>query len=420
MNTTIGNLLYAKRIIYLLENEIGTLQERTNWVQDLFCIIPPSFLREIDNWDNVQTFCTEYNIEIEEGPRPSDEQKTKNVRENTQGDNITMKFIKHQYQDIITHLTTAPIDKQKYYQHFEDLAAIMILDKDFKKISEVEYRIDSHLNDPTTSRRDTGSNTIQPKELASLRRTKIFISMALFLQERYFDCSQKLFQFITSDIGILDESLWNSSYNLINKDEFHMMSTISMLLAIPLDKCQTFIQLPDVIEFFKVFPPAKTLFNLLNNTKFRRFFNQWTTILNSIGSRSPLLAPKLKEIEEAMRVKIYIFYLSISTRIPISYLSDTLGIPYKDVEKDIKGLLQRRKINFELVDGLLCYKERSILTDVIDLLKTNDKYIDELLMKQRRINCEMKDSIQAFIINNNKNQETKTNSTFDNDNGKRG
>ena len=83
-----------------------------------------------------------------------------------------------------------------------------------------------------------------------------------------------------------------------------------------------------------------------------------------------------------MRIKVYVFYFSISNRIQVSDLSDSLGIEYNIVVNDLTKLFNERRLNFVMEGDTIFYKKRSILTDISKILKSNEDKISKLLQSQ--------------------------------------
>lgn len=399
MLSDIQNIVYLKKVSYLLENEIGTHEERTNWLQNIVKDIPVSILTSASVKEKINGFCLQYSISTNFMNTELPDKQNKKAKSNR---STVERLLQNESASLLSELGSKLLDKEKYYQTLEAMCVVIILGKDFKKIPEIEYKLQTNLDDLNISKTKHCHSTFSTKELQSLRRTKALICFSLFLQGYYLTCSQKVFQFIEKDSKILDKALWNDTYDFIKAEDVYSMILISTLLTIPLNTVRHFTKLPDVIFYFEVFPSAKDLFYLLKNTKFKSFFAYWTKLLKPICRRNQFVGPKLEEIDRALRTKIYIFYLSMSTRIQVSYLSNTLGIEYDIVLNDLKELFNKRKANFVLEGDIIFYKKRSTLNNIASILQSNEHEISKLLELQNRKNTELKDSIQSYIIENNR------------------
>lgn len=399
MLSDMQNIVYLKKVSYLLENEIGTHEERTNWLQNIVKDIPVSILTSASVKEKINGFCLQYSISTNFMNTELPDKQNKKAKSNR---STVERLLQNESASLLSELGSKLLDKEKYYQTLEAMCVVIILGKDFKKIPEIEYKLQTNLDDLTISKTKHCHSTFSTKELQSLRRTKALICFSLFLQGYYLTCSQKVFQFIEKDSKILDKALWNDTYDFIKAEDVYSMILISTLLTIPLNTVRHFTKLPDVIFYFEVFPSAKDLFYLLKNTKFKSFFAYWTKLLKPICRRNQFVGPKLEEIDRALRTKIYIFYLSMSTRIQVSYLSNTLGIEYDIVLNDLKELFNKRKANFVLEGDIIFYKKRSTLNNIASILQSNEHEISKLLELQNRKNTELKDSIQSYIIENNR------------------
>ena len=142
----------------------------------------------------------------------------------------------------------------------------------------------------------------------------------------------------SKDNGFLHISQWNSQNNFIFEDEFYTVILISVLLAIPINRYKNFIKLTDIQLLFSNFPLAKIVFDLLININFKEFFNIWTQTVYPIVEKNFIIGPNLEDIDQKIRIKVYVFYLSVSNKIQISQLSSSLGIEYDIVVNDLTKL----------------------------------------------------------------------------------
>lgn len=401
MNSNIQQALHLKRSIYLLEQDIGDYKENLDRLRCILRDTPVSILSVPWLHEKLKSLCIRYSVRF---PLPTS-QDTSSQKKRTKGEkSIEERLLQNEISSVLLELTTK-MDKKQQYFNLENICIVMILGSDFKKFPEIENRIEVNILDHIEQKHsDLDTNTIN-----SLRRVNVLCCFALFLQGRYLEASQKIFQFLDKDVDILDSAVWDIKHHLLSKDEVYCMITICILLAIPIEEYRLFSQLTDVLTLFERIPFTKDLFTLAINTRFNIFFKQWREKVIPICERNPLIGPRISDIKQTMRMKVYILYLSISSRIQISYLSRTLEIQYNIVLNDIKKLFFYNKLNFVLDGDIMTYKGRSILSDISSILKSNENEISELLERQKSQNIQIRDSIQSYIRDNNEKNNIKVN-----------
>lgn len=382
-SSDIHRILLLKRVIYILENDIGSLEERCSWVQRIIKDIPDLIILLSSFKQKIETFCELYNIST----KNLNEQLSFNKKVKT--DKLLIeKILKNYYSGILTKHNIMSDEETHYNPHYyysamENVLIMTVLCHDFKSIPELEYKIESNFDNPDHFYPiDETDYNLRLETLNTVRRIRSYICCPLFLQGQYLDVVQKVFYFNSIDNEFLNISQWNSCNNLFYQDEFYSLVLISALLAIPLNKCKIFTQSTDVQFLFNNFPLAKVMIDLLINTNFKKFFNIWTKKLYPIVQRNFVVGPTLDNIEQKMRIKVYVFYFSISNRIQVSHLSDSLGIEYNIVVNDLTKLFNERKLNFVMEGDTIFYKKRSILTDISKILKSNEDKISKLLQSQ--------------------------------------
>ena len=376
----IQKVLLLKRVIYIVENDIGSLEERSHWVQKIIrdarelIVSLPSFKEKIE------TFCEAYNISmnaLNEQYSINDQNKKVTV------DKVILENILHNdYSNILAKYSMIPVEESSYhhphyfYHYLENILIITILSRDFKNIPELEYKIES--NYEISNHLDSNNENVYNPQLElsnAIRRMRSYLCCSLFLQGRYLDVIEKIIYLNSKDNGFLHISQWNSQNNFIFEDEFYTVILISVLLAIPINRYKNFIKLTDIQLLFSNFPLAKIVFDLLININFKEFFNIWTQTVYPIVEKNFIIGPNLEDIDQKIRIKVYVFYLSVSNKIQISQLSSSLGIEYDIVVNDLTKLFNERRLNFIIEGDIIFYKKRSMVNDISSILKANENKI---------------------------------------------
>lgn len=405
----IQKVLLLKRVIYIVENNIGNFEERSHWIQKIvketseLIILLPS-LKE-----KVERFCENYNISTN---TLNEQCSINNQYKKIKIDKLIVEHIlQNDYSNIIPKYIIIPIEKANhrhqphyFYHWLENVLIITILSHDFRNIPELEYKVESNYEIATHLDSDNeNSYDSQPDLFNAVQRMRLYLCCSLFLQEKYLDVIQKIFYFNDKDSGFLHISQWNLQNNFIFEDEFYTIVLISALLTIPINKYKKFIQLANIQLLFHNFPLANMVFDLLVNINFKKFFNVWSQKVYPIVQKHFIIGPKLDEIEQKIRTKVYVFYLSVSDKIKISQLSELLGIKYNIVLNDLTKLFNERQSNFFIKGDIIFYKKRSIINDISSILKANENKILKLVDKKREDNHQLIEFLHNSTSTNSQN-----------------
>lgn len=221
-----------------------------------------------------------------------------------------------------------------------------------------------------------------------------------YLRGKYFDCSSSFFNLLISDPEIFTSLVHDPSRKFLTNSEFLMMIVISTLLAVPLDNYEDFINVEELVPFQKICPTLYACLRLLINTSFRKFFHRWHGHINQKCIESFFLDQTWPNAQSMMRDKIYFFYLRISYRVEVSYLSRILGIEECFVRKELADLIDSAHLSFEINGDLVSYKHTHYLENVVDQLRVNEKQLSERLEAQNTKNKNLRDLLQDIIIEN--------------------
>lgn len=303
---------------------------------------------------------------------------------------IVKKVIAHEYVDALHIVESGNINQDEYFRRLECIININILNKDYHSIEEISnyFKNNSH-------------SDLEPIERAALRRIQLVICASFYLQRRFFECCSSFFNFMEEDPGLLD--LLNTDDNgfvLFRREEILIMISISCMVSIPLDNYSSFIYLPEVKEFFKLYPPLFRCMDFLIRTKFTAFFKYWDKIIGNKCDDSMFLEESWKFAQFTMRSKLYFFYIRISTKFQISYISRILNIDEIQAKEEIQKLINSAGLNVVICDDILKYKHKMLFQDAVEILKENELCVQKLLDDRRMSNMRMKDEIQNNILEN--------------------
>lgn len=306
------------------------------------------------------------------------------------------KIIAHQYVDAIFLKETRSVPQNKHFENLEGVTELLILGKNYRSIEELEFRIQNV----------TGFNNLSPDRKHVIRRIQLMTCVSYFLQENFFDCCSMFFKYFSRDLDLLDGFIYQHSGKFILNEEIIMMVLISCLVSIPVDNYSNFIYLETSLRFMKNCPMLLSCMSLLIDTKFKKFFILWNNVINNQCKTSMFLDSSWSVADTMMRTKIYFFYLKMSDRIEIEYLSGILGIPHDTVRSDIKQLIQTAHLNFVLQDDIISFHEKNPLKEMTEKLSQNGQEIEQMLLVKECKNSTLREQLQNTIIKNNANQDT--------------
>lgn len=312
---------------------------------------------------------------------------------------VLFKTLSHEYADAISTLETIDFDVGSHCRKLEKVIQLLIISKNYGVIDEIEHRLNGFI-------RNSNLN-ISKAETIAYNICKILICSSLFLQGRYFDCLAYFIKLIQED----DVSHFLSSRyqgnSFISSDEVLLMISLSALVAIPLESYEDFVHLEELNPFFELSTILTRCLKLLIRTKYHDFLTILQGEMDEICSKSYFLDQKWGEIQSTMRNKIYFFYLRVSNKLEVSYLSRTLGIEYSIVEKEVVRLIEDLHLNFCVTDGVIFYQERHEIVDLVNGLKDVEASLTHGINNLRQKNEMIRDSIQTSILRNSDNNEKK-------------
>lgn len=299
------------------------------------------------------------------------------------------KAVAHEYSEAINLLETMPNAGNEYFQNLEIIAQLLILSNNLKGLEELDYRLnDSH-----------GAAAIK-EEVEAMRRTKLLICGGFYMQGKFLDFCRNFFKFEKNDPDFWSTMLAKVGDRFFTLEEILLMATISVIVSTPFDNYGDFLAVENLSKFREECPLLVDCLKLLSNTCFGRFLHLWDGNIDEQCCKSPFLLRGWKTARFMVRNKIYFFYLRISNRLTISYLSRTLSIDETLVEREVRQLLNDLHLNFEIRQGTITYHSAPFLTDVVGKLKTNSDIIHTLLESRSLTTKQLKDSLQEAIIGN--------------------
>ncbi|GAV48070.1 hypothetical protein ZYGR_0I03670 [Zygosaccharomyces rouxii] len=374
--------ILVERVNHFICKEYGSEQERKKWAEDIIkylcdigCVNTPHWNKLLDIGD------------FETLPEVSPCESL-----------ILQKTIAHEYAEAVALLETNDIAIATHCRNLEAITEILILDRNFRELEEIEYQI--------TGINFSRQESLGEQEANALRRIKLLLCASLYLRGKYFDCSNCFFKLLTNDHKMMDFLSQEAPKKFLTNSEVLMMVQISTLLAIPLDNYEDFTHIEELVPFQKVCPSLYHCLRLLINTSFGKFFQLWHGDINEQCDQSFFLDQNWGAAQCMMREKIYFFYLRVSNYIEISYLSRILGIEESLVKKEVENLINSMHLSFEIQGDTVRYKRSFFLENVVSQLQLNEKSILSKLESQRLRNREMRDLLQSMIIGNDENNRS--------------
>lgn len=313
---------------------------------------------------------------------------------------VLCKAIAQEYTEAINILETTPNAGSEYYRNLEIIAQLLILSNNFKALEELEYRLnDCH-----------SGNTIK-EELEAMKRTKLLICCGFYMQGRFLDFCKSFFKFEKSDPDFWSALLTKAANSFLTAEELMHMATVSVIVSTPLDNYGDFLSVENLTRFRKECPMLVTCLKLLSNTCFGRFLNLWDNEIDDQCCRSPFLSRGWESARFMVRNKIYFFYLRISNKLTVSYLSRTLHIEEALVKQEVRQLLRDLHLNFEIEGDTIYYRSNPFLSNVVGKLEHNREVISRTLESRTLNTKQLKDSLQEAIIENSGSQRDRKGSS---------
>lgn len=310
------------------------------------------------------------------------------------------KAVEQEYADAISTLETTFTPNREYYRNLELIAQLLILSKNFKGLEEFEYRLKgvSHVDVPT-------------EESDAFWRTQVLILCGFYMQSKFLEFCRGFFKLERSKpefLGLLED---RDSESFIKRDELCMMLTVSAIIVTPFDNYDDLLSVENLANLEICCPILVRCLRLLSNTSFGGFLSIWNGSIDSQCNKSLLLAKAWDCARLTMRHKIYFFYLRLSNKLTVGYLSRTLDVAKELVKEEMRSLIDRAHLNFELSGDLIQYKNNHYLSAATSKLKENYEAINRCLQSRINSNRDLRDTIQENIMSNSTSGNAANNET---------
>lgn len=300
------------------------------------------------------------------------------------------KAVNLEYAEAISILETTPAPSKEHFRNLELIAEFLILSKNFKGLEELDYRLSG------ISVADAVN-----EEVEAFARIQLLVLCGAYMQGKHLEFCKGFFRLERNDPEFLTVLKRQHEHPFMTCDEVLLMVTVSTIVATPFDNYEDLLSVENVARIRHYCPELIRCLELLTNTSFGRFLNIWHGSINEKCDKSLLLAHGWDSARSTMRSKIYFFYLRISNKLTISYLSRTLHIEEKLVEREMRLLIENAHLNFEINGDLVQYKSDHFLAPMTSKLKENYALIEKSVESQVANNKNLKDAIQGSIIGNN-------------------
>ncbi|SCU95744.1 LAME_0F13300g1_1 [Lachancea meyersii CBS 8951] len=262
-------------------------------------------------------------------------------------DIVVAKVVAHEYSEAIALLEND--EHLGILKKLEYMVQVLILCRKWKAVDEINHRFTSYAKSKHSQYDVTDQN--------SHTAIRLLLCAAYNLQGRFLDCLQCFLTVLEEYPAVVSQLAGECEEPFCTHDELITMISVSMIVAIPLDNYENFVQLADLEPFYQVAKPLTKWLKLLIGTSYRDFLHEWE-LLNEKCSESIFLSQKWSAAKRSVRDKIYFFYLRISNTLEIPYLSETLCLDQSMVHDEIQMLIEELRLNF-VIDGIvISYKER--------------------------------------------------------------
>ncbi|SJM85760.1 related to Cop9 signalosome complex subunit 11 [Zygosaccharomyces bailii] len=368
--------ILVEKANHLISRGLGEKEDRKRWAREAVTYICNVGCTNTPYWDKLLTAS-----ELECVPEIS-----------TCKSLVMQKTIAHDYVDAIALLENSDVASANHCRNLERITQVLLLSHNFKELEEIEYQ--------TASIDPSRQESLEQDEAEALSRVKLLNCASYYLRGKYFDCSSNFFKLLTNEPSILNSLAHETSRKFLTNSEFLMMIVISTLLAVPLDNYEDFVSVKELVPFQSFCPTLYICLDLLINTSFRKFFQQWHGDINKKCIESFFLIQSWENAQSMMRDKIYFFYLRISYKVEVSYLSRILGIEEPLVRDEIENFIKSAHLNFQIQGDLVSYKHTHYLENVAGQLQVNERLISKRLEVQSSRNKNLRDVLQNMIISN--------------------
>ncbi|SCV99874.1 LAFE_0B04412g1_1 [Lachancea fermentati] len=387
MNQFVGPIL-IERVAHLLRKDVATTDEQSecaNLALQYWCSVGQP------NTPYLQQLIAA-SKSIPAMNRPNNNYSVQKIDDKNSHILIEQKAISHNFADAISLLEATDIEPSNYFLKLEKILELLILGENWRSIEEIEHRLDGHMKNTC--------HDISPPEKDAYQRAKLLVSASYFLQGRYFECLKHFINIAQNDESIIRLLIAPMSRPLVTSHELILMISLSILTTIPLDSYETFFHLEELEPFFERSPILIKCLNLLINTSYNKFFKLMKSTINDMCEQSMFLDRQWDTVQSIMRNKVYFFYMRIANKVEIKYLSDTLGIDYDIVNREVNLLISETHLNFNIEGDIICFRSRKEINNILDGIKKTDNMLSGQIETLRKRNEAIRNFIQQSIIDN--------------------
>ncbi|AGO11234.1 AaceriACL027Cp [[Ashbya] aceris (nom. inval.)] len=302
---------------------------------------------------------------------------------------ILENALAHNYSKATSLLESSTVGGVGYIEWCKCMMRLNILAKSYGNNLELDIGLRSYLRNAAS-----GSSLLLDDGVSDCR---LLSFASLFLQEDYFVAVHHMVRAMHEHSSLVEYLLREDDEEdiFIIKQEYTLMLTIAVLVAIPLENYQDFLLLEDLKPLLQGLPELNTCLNLLVSTSFRSFFARWLGPIQELANNSYFLAPVWHNVNSLMRSKILVFYIKISERVTVSYLARTLDIPYDIVMADVSSLIQKFDINISIEEDLVYYRDDLPVGTLLSKVNQIQREIDSKLLVMKQKN----EALRGFIEN---------------------
>ncbi|SCU92471.1 LAMI_0E10616g1_1 [Lachancea mirantina] len=311
---------------------------------------------------------------------------------------IERKVVAHEYTQAITIMEAKHDDKQ-----IERLVKTLILAQKWKILRELEKRLKSNQLVVT----DKTWNLQGP--VKDQTTVLLLFCGAYFLEGKYLECF-KQFVLVQQETPKIVNLLANGSFStFFTSMELVYMVSLSIIVYLPFEKLETFLQLEDMQYFLNMADVLKTSLNLLAATNFKEFLTLWNDEIQKVCRDSFFLSKQWANLTKTAHHKIIFFYLRICNVVEVSYLSSILGLDFEDVTSHVSQLISDANLNFVVKEGLVMYRGAMQMRELqAGLVKSGLQLASKMEILKAR-NQQVREIIQLNIISNDQNKKLSEN-----------
>lgn len=307
-------------------------------------------------------------------------------------------LLENRYAEAILFINTDPLlGSIGFYKKIKLLMRTHILNTHYKALLDFEPRL------------NVQAITSDSNEFSDFIECKLLLILNWYLRGEFHQCLQRFIQLLI-DIPNLVDIMENLPTNdvFVTTETILYIVTMCALITIPLDNLDTFIHLAELEQFNEKFNTLMVKARLIIGSKFRRFFKWWHNDMNNICSNNYFLSKKWELVSSTMRQKIYAFYLRISNKLKISYLSEKLEIPLDVVNQEVNQLIREACLNFRVQDGFVYFLPYDARDALVHNIIKEDILLNKKLTRLRHQNSNLKLVIAENLSVRRNRQQHKT------------